>query len=41
VDVKLVLYEVFIVTAPLMINSIAINLPKPESVALVEQKPHG
>lgn len=38
VDVMLVLLVVFIVTAPLLTNSIPINLPKTESVALVEQK---
>ncbi|KPY36836.1 Biopolymer transport protein ExbD/TolR [Pseudomonas syringae pv. primulae] len=38
VDVMLVLLVVFIVTAPLLTNSIPINLPKTESVAPVEQK---
>lgn len=38
VDVMLVLLVVFIVTAPLLTNSIPINLPKTESVALPEQK---
>jgi biopolymer transport protein ExbD len=38
VDVMLVLLVVFIVTAPLLTNSIPINLPKTESVASVEQK---
>ncbi|KTC04449.1 MULTISPECIES: ExbD/TolR family protein [Pseudomonas] len=38
VDVMLVLLVVFIVTAPLLTNSIPINLPKSESVAPVEQK---
>ncbi|WP_440778420.1 ExbD/TolR family protein [Pseudomonas syringae] len=38
VDVMLVLLVVFIVTAPLLTNSITINLPKTESVAPVEQK---
>ena len=38
VDVMLVLLLVFIVTAPLLTNSIPINLPKTESVAPVEQK---
>ncbi|WP_122694101.1 ExbD/TolR family protein [Pseudomonas viridiflava] len=38
VDVMLVLLVVFIVTAPLLTNSIPINLPKAESVAPVEQK---
>jgi biopolymer transport protein ExbD len=38
VDVMLVLLVVFIVTAPLLTNAIAINLPKTESVAPVEQK---
>lgn len=38
VDVMLVLLVVFIVTAPLLTNSISINLPKTESVAPVEQK---
>lgn len=33
VDVMLVLLVVFIVTAPLLTNSIPINLPKTESVA--------
>jgi biopolymer transport protein ExbD len=37
VDVMLVLV-VFIVTAPLLTNSIPINLPKTEAVAPVEQK---
>ncbi|KPX11881.1 ExbD/TolR family protein, partial [Pseudomonas syringae pv. coryli] len=37
-DVMLVLLVVFIVTAPLLTNSIPINLPKTESVAPVEQK---
>ncbi|NAT16257.1 biopolymer transporter ExbD [Pseudomonas syringae pv. actinidifoliorum] len=38
IDVMLVLLVVFIVTAPLLTNSIPINLPKTESVAPVEQK---
>jgi biopolymer transport protein TolR len=38
VDVMLVLLVVFIVTAPLLTNSIPIKLPKTESVAPVEQK---
>ena len=38
VDVMLVQLVVFIVTAPLLTNSIPINLPKTESVAPVEQK---
>ncbi|WP_122429285.1 ExbD/TolR family protein [Pseudomonas viridiflava] len=38
VDVMLVLLVVFIVTAPLLTNSIPINLPKTESVTPVEQK---
>ncbi|CZT29406.1 MULTISPECIES: ExbD/TolR family protein [Pseudomonas] len=38
VDVMLVLLVVFIVTAPLLTNSIPINLPKTDSVAPVEQK---
>lgn len=38
VDVMLVLLVVFIVTAPLLTNSIPINLPKTESVSPVEQK---
>ena len=38
VDVMLVLLVVFIVTAPLLTNSIPINQPKAESVAPVEQK---
>ena len=38
VDVMLVLLVVFIVTAPLLTNSIPINMPKTESVAPVEQK---
>ncbi len=38
VDVMLVLLVVFIVTAPLLTNSIPINLPKTESVAPMEQK---
>ncbi|RRV05274.1 biopolymer transporter ExbD [Pseudomonas sp. v388] len=38
VDVMLVLLVVFIVTAPLLTNSIPINLPKTEDVAPVEQK---
>jgi biopolymer transport protein ExbD len=38
VDVMLVLLVVFIVTAPLLTNSIPINLPKTEPVAAVEQK---
>ncbi|KPC11455.1 ExbD/TolR family protein [Pseudomonas syringae group genomosp. 3] len=38
VDVMLVLLVVFIVTAPLLTNSIPINLPKTESVAPLEQK---
>ncbi|HCL2724367.1 TPA: biopolymer transporter ExbD [Pseudomonas aeruginosa EF8E] len=38
VDVMLVLLVVFIVTAPLLTNSIPINLPKIESVAPPEQK---
>ena len=38
VDVMLVLLVVFIVTPPLLTNSIPINLPKTESVAPVEQK---
>ncbi|MDA3149337.1 biopolymer transporter ExbD [Pseudomonas aeruginosa] len=37
VDVMLVLLVVFIVTAPLLTNSIPINLPKTESVAPPEQ----
>lgn len=40
VDVMLVLLVVFIVTAPLLTNSIPINLPKTESVAPPEQKDH-
>ncbi|MBH9409936.1 biopolymer transporter ExbD [Pseudomonas aeruginosa] len=38
VDVMLVLLVVFIVTAPLLTNSIPINLPKTASVAPPEQK---
>jgi biopolymer transport protein ExbD len=38
VDVMLVLLVVFIVTAPLLTNSIPINLPKTEAVAPVEPK---
>jgi biopolymer transport protein ExbD len=38
VDVMLVLLVVFIVTAPLLTNSIPINLPKTEAVDPVEQK---
>ena len=38
VDVMLVMLVVFIVTAPLLTNSIPINRPKTESVAPVEQK---
>ncbi|HBP5373992.1 ExbD/TolR family protein [Pseudomonas aeruginosa] len=38
VDVMLVLLVVFIVTAPLLTNSIPINLPKTGSVAPPEQK---
>jgi biopolymer transport protein ExbD len=38
VDVMLVLLVVFIVTAPLLTNSIPINLPKTEAVAPPEQK---
>ncbi|MFF7710895.1 biopolymer transporter ExbD [Pseudomonas sp. NPDC007930] len=38
VDVMLVLLVVFIVTAPLLTNSIPINLPKTEAVAPVENK---
>lgn len=38
VDVMLVLLVVFIVTAPLLTNSIPINLPKTDVVAPVEQK---
>ncbi|WP_400565006.1 ExbD/TolR family protein [Pseudomonas aeruginosa] len=38
VDVMLVLLVVFIVTAPLLTNSIPINLPKTVSVAPPEQK---
>lgn len=38
VDVMLVLLVVFIVTAPLLTNSIPINLPKTESVAPPEQE---
>lgn len=38
VDVMLVLLVVFIVTAPLLTNSIPINLPKTDSVAPVEQR---
>ncbi|NWB92371.1 ExbD/TolR family protein [Pseudomonas agarici] len=38
VDVMLVLLVVFIVTAPLLTNAIAINLPKTEAVAPVTQK---
>ncbi|MGY4491359.1 ExbD/TolR family protein [Pseudomonas putida] len=38
VDVMLVLLVVFIVTAPLLTNSIPINLPKTDAVAPVEQK---
>ncbi|HBO6757723.1 ExbD/TolR family protein [Pseudomonas aeruginosa] len=38
VDVMLVLLVVFIVTAPLLTNSIPINLPKTESVAPPEHK---
>ena len=38
VHVMLVLLVVFIVTAPLLTNSIPINLPKTESVAPPEQK---
>lgn len=37
VDVMLVLLVVFIVTAPLLTNSIPINLPKTQAVAPVEQ----
>ncbi|QLF92680.1 biopolymer transporter ExbD [Pseudomonas sp. ABC1] len=38
VDVMLVLLVVFIVTAPLLTNSIPINLPKTEAVAPPDQK---
>lgn len=38
VDVMLVLLVVFIVTAPLLTNSIPINLPKTQAVAPVERK---
>ncbi|WNC08290.1 ExbD/TolR family protein [Pseudomonas coleopterorum] len=38
VDVMLVLLVVLIVTAPLLTNSIPINLPKTEAVAPAEQK---
>ncbi|UVE19446.1 biopolymer transporter ExbD [Pseudomonas sp. LS44] len=38
VDVMLVLLVVFIVTAPLLTNSIHINLPKTEAVAPADQK---
>ena len=38
VDVMLVLLVVFIVTAPLLTNSIPINLPKTEAVAPAERK---
>lgn len=38
VDVMLVLLVVFIVTAPLLTNSIPINLPKTEVVAPADQK---
>lgn len=38
VDVMLVLLVVFIVTAPLLTNSIPINLPKTEAVAPVDAK---
>ena len=38
VDVMLVLLVVFIVTAPLLTNSIPINLPKTEAVSPAEQK---
>ena len=38
VDVMLVLLVVFIVTAPLLTNSIPINLPRTEAVAPAEQK---
>ena len=38
VDVMLVLLVVFIVTAPLLTNSIPINMPKTEAVAPAEQK---
>lgn len=38
VDVMLVLLVVFIVTAPLLTNSIPINLPKTEAVAPAEKK---
>ena len=38
VDVMLVLLVVFIVTAPLLTNSIPINLPKTEAVAPADQK---
>lgn len=38
VDVMLVLLVVFIVTAPLLTNSIPINLPKTEAVAPIDQK---
>lgn len=38
VDVMLVLLVVFIVTAPLLTNSIPINLPKTDAVAPAEQK---
>ncbi|CAH0650199.1 MULTISPECIES: ExbD/TolR family protein [Pseudomonas] len=38
VDVMLVLLVVFIVTAPLLTNSIPINLPKTEAVAPAQNK---
>lgn len=38
VDVMLVLLVVFIVTAPLLTNSIPINLPKTEAVAPADDK---
>lgn len=38
VDVMLVLLVVFIVTAPLLTNAIAINLPKTDAVAPLEQR---
>ncbi|ACE84263.1 ExbD/TolR family protein [Cellvibrio japonicus] len=37
VDVMLVLLVVFIITAPLMTNSITVNLPKTESTPQVQQ----
>ncbi|WP_079227370.1 ExbD/TolR family protein [Pseudomonas putida] len=38
VDVMLVLLVVFIVTAPMLTNSIPINLPKTDAVAPADQK---